>query len=94
MPELVWNGKEAAVKAAGAVPYRLLVEDRELSFGADAENMLIQGDNLVALKALLPYYKGQVRCVYAVPHLKWGGYLDIGLYDYKILLGLKDILLG
>ena len=43
MPELVWNGKEAAVKAAGAVPYRLLVEDRELSFGADAENMLIQG---------------------------------------------------
>ena len=73
MPELVWNGKEAAVKAAGAVPYRLLVEDRELSFGADAENMLIQGDNLAALKALLPYCKGQVRCVYAVPHLKWGG---------------------
>ena len=38
MPELVWNGKEAAVKAAGAVPYRLLVEDRELSFGVDAES--------------------------------------------------------
>ena len=60
MPELIWNGKEEAVKAAGRLPYRLLTEDRSLSYGADGDNMLIQGDNLSALKSLLPYYKGLV----------------------------------
>ena len=34
---------------------------------ADAANMLIQGDNLDALKALLPYYKGAVKCIYIDP---------------------------
>lgn len=72
MPELIWNGKAEAVKAAGEVPYRLLVEDSSLSYGADADNMLIQGDNLAALKALLPYYKGQVRCIYADPPYNTG----------------------
>ena len=66
MPELIWNGKEEAVKAAGRLPYRLLTEDRSLSYGADGDNMLIQGDNLSALKSLLPYYKGLVRCVFIV----------------------------
>ena len=65
MPELIWNGKEEAVKAAGKVPYRLLKEDRNLGYGDDSENMLIQGDNLAALKSLLPYYKGRVKCIYA-----------------------------
>ena len=65
MPELMWNGKEEAVKAAGKVPYRLLKEDRNLGYGDDSENMLIQGDNLAALKSLLPYYKGRVKCIYA-----------------------------
>ena len=66
MPELIWNGKEEAVKAAGKVPYRLLKEDRNFGYGDDSENMLIQGDNLAALKSLLPYYKGRVKCIYAV----------------------------
>lgn len=72
MPELIWNGKEVAVKAAGKVPYRLLKEDRNLGYGDDSESMLIQGDNLAALKSLLPYYKGRVKCIYADPPYNTG----------------------
>jgi hypothetical protein len=44
--------------------YRLLEPVAELSYGdADSENLLIQGDNLDALKALLPYYAGRVKCI-------------------------------
>ncbi len=47
------------MRAAEKVPYRLLEEAPELGYGdRDAGNMLIQGDNLEALKALLPYNTG------------------------------------
>lgn len=73
MPELLWEGKSDAVAAAKAVPYRLLEADDALSYGdANTENMIIQGDNLAALKALLPYYKGSVRCIYADPPYNTG----------------------
>lgn len=73
MPELLWEGKSDAVAAAKAVPYRLLEADDALSYGdSNTENMIIQGDNLAALKALLPYYKGSVRCVYADPPYNTG----------------------
>ena len=50
------------------MPYRLLEEAPALSAGEpDAGNMLIQGDNLEALKALLPFYAGQVKCIYIDP---------------------------
>jgi adenine-specific DNA-methyltransferase len=56
------------VRAADRVPYRLLEAQPELDGGdADASNMLIQGDNLDALKALLPYYAGRVRAAYLDP---------------------------
>ncbi|WP_207796610.1 site-specific DNA-methyltransferase [Sphingomonas oleivorans] len=56
------------VRAAAAVPYRLLEAMPDLDGGdGDAANMLIQGDNLDALKALLPYYKGAVKCIYIDP---------------------------
>lgn len=68
MPILNWLDREEDVKAAEGVPYRLLEADSKLSYGdADTENMLIQGDNLEALKALLPYYAGQVKCIYIDP---------------------------
>lgn len=55
-------GREQHVKAAEAVPYRLLEADEEFSAGdAKTPNMLIQGDNLEVLKALLPYYAGRVN---------------------------------
>ncbi len=50
------------------MPYRLLEEVPELSYGdKDSGNMLIHGDNLEALKALLPFYAGQVKCIYIDP---------------------------
>jgi len=55
MPILQWLDRDKHVKAAEAVPYRLLEADDAHSAGdSDSANMLIQGDNLEALKALLP----------------------------------------
>jgi adenine-specific DNA-methyltransferase len=68
MPVLTWLTREHDLKLAQNAPYRLLEEVPELSSGESAtENMLIQGDNLDALKALLPYYAGQVKCIYIDP---------------------------
>ena len=68
MPTLHWLTRDADIQAAARVPYRLLEEAPDLSAGdPDAGNMLIQGDNLEALKALLPFYAGQVKCVYIDP---------------------------
>jgi adenine-specific DNA-methyltransferase len=68
MPSLTWLTREDDLKRANAVPYRLLEADPALSHGDPAAgNMLIQGDNLDALKALLPYYKGRVKCIYIDP---------------------------
>jgi len=68
MPILTWLNDDEARKISGRIPYRLLEADPALSYGdTQAENMLIQGDNLEALKALLPYYAGQVKCFYIDP---------------------------
>lgn len=68
MPTLSWLTREKDVKSADSVAYRLLERDDALSFGDPASgNMLIQGDNLEALKSLLPYYRGQVKCIYIDP---------------------------
>lgn len=73
MPILDWVDKEKALKAADGAPYRLLEEVPKLSFGdADNENMLIQGDNLDALKALIPYYAGRVKCIFIDPPYNTG----------------------
>jgi len=68
MPTLTWAGKEHATKEANSVPYRLLERDESLCYGdATAGNVIVQGDNLAALKALMPYYRGRVRCIYIDP---------------------------
>lgn len=68
MPLLHWLHKEKHVVAAERSPYRLLSADEALSAGdPDTPNMLIEGDNLDALKALLPYYAGRVKCVFIDP---------------------------
>lgn len=73
MPILQWLTRKDDVEAASHVPYRVLEEVPELSYGSpDTENMLIQGDNLDALKALLPYYAGQVKCIYIDPPYNTG----------------------
>ena len=73
MPELTWTGKKAVVTHHRDVPYRLLKREAGLSVGdAETGNLLIQGDNLHALKALLPYYAGQVKCIYIDPPYNTG----------------------
>ena len=73
MPVLDWIGKPAVVKHHRDVPYRLLEPVRELSCGpADSGNLIVQGDNLHALKALLPRYAGQVKCIYIDPPYNTG----------------------
>ncbi|MDR3092595.1 MAG: hypothetical protein LBU33_01615, partial [Endomicrobium sp.] len=67
MPILEWLNKKEAVKIADKTPYKLLNINPELSYGQQNGNMIIKGDNLEALKALLPYYKGQVKCIYIDP---------------------------
>lgn len=68
MPTLRWLTRDGDIRAAGSVPYRLLEEVPDLSYGdRDSGNMLIQGDNLDALKALLPFYAGQAKCIYIDP---------------------------
>lgn len=73
MPTLDWIGKKAVVNHHRDVPFHLLEEVPELSFGdKDSGNLLVQGDNLTALKALLPYYAGKVKCIYIDPPYNTG----------------------
>jgi adenine-specific DNA-methyltransferase len=73
MPILQWLDREKTIKQASKVPYRLLEIDQEFSYGdEDTGNMLIQGDNLEALKALLPYFAGKVKCIYIDPPYNTG----------------------
>ena len=76
MPTLNWIGKEAVVKHHRNVPFRLLEPVPELScglaHGKDSGNLIVQGDNLHALKALLPRYAGQVKCIYIDPPYNTG----------------------
>lgn len=67
MPTLEWIGKEKVVNHHQEVPYRVL--ERQYSYDEagqhagdnGSENMIIHGDNLEALKALLPQYEGKVK---------------------------------
>ncbi len=76
MPTLNWIGKEAVVKHHKNVPFRLLEPVTDLSCGPaqgkDSGNLIVQGDNLHALKALLPRYAGQVKCIYIDPPYNTG----------------------
>jgi len=73
MPTLNWLTREQDLKAAANTEYRLLVEDENFSYSdPDSGNLIIQGDNLEALKALLPFYAGQVKCIYIDPPYNTG----------------------
>lgn len=71
MPILNWIGKDKVVNHHQDVPFRVL--DASYSYGAaESGNMIIHGDNLDALKALLPRYEGRVKCVYIDPPYNTG----------------------
>jgi len=66
MPRLTWVGDDEARTAACKVPYRLLKSIKTVGT-PNAENWLIQGDNLEALKALVPFFAGRVKCIFIDP---------------------------
>lgn len=78
MPTLEWIGKEKVVNHHLGVPYRVL--ERRYSYDESgqheddngSENMIIRGDNLEALKSLLPLYEGRVKCIYIDPPYNTG----------------------
>jgi adenine specific DNA methylase Mod len=74
MSTLDWIGKKAVLNHHNQVPFHLLRSNPALSVGetASQQNLLVQGDNLLALKALLPYYAGQVKCIYIDPPYNTG----------------------
>ena len=71
MPTLDWIGKEKVVNHHLDVPYKVL--EKQYTYNADeSENMIIHGDNLEALKSLLPQYEGRVKCIYIDPPYNTG----------------------
>jgi len=73
MPTLNWIGRKAVENHHKQVPFHLLKEAPELSVGDPGSgNLLVEGDNLLALKALLPYYSGQIKCIYIDPPYNTG----------------------
>ena len=73
MPTLNWIGKDAVVNHHQQVPFRLLKDVPDLACGDPGSgNLIVQGDNLEAIKALLPYYAGQVKCIYIDPPYNTG----------------------
>lgn len=65
MPTLDWTGKDKVINHHMDVPYRVL--DPQYEYGDADGNMIIHGDNLSALKSLLPQYEGKIRCIYIDP---------------------------
>ena len=61
MASLNWIGKEAVVNHDKEVPFKLLKKVKTASVGDDSQNLIIHGDNLEALKALMPYYYGKIK---------------------------------
>lgn len=74
MPKLVWVGKEKVVSHHQEVPFRVLEHKYNFtaSDGNSAGNKIIHGDNLEALKSLLPEYEGKIKCIYIDPPYNTG----------------------
>jgi adenine-specific DNA-methyltransferase len=63
MPTLNWLGKDKVINHHQDVPFR--VWERGYAFGTEGNgSKIIYGDNLAALKSLLPQYEGRVKCIY------------------------------
>ncbi|KAF0220198.1 MAG: DNA methylase N-4/N-6 domain-containing [Geobacteraceae bacterium] len=72
MPELYFKGKEFVYNHHLTVPYRPLEPVPERSIGEDSGNLIIHGDNLHALKAIMPHYAGKVDCIFIDPPYNTG----------------------
>ena len=74
MPKLTWVGKEKVINHHHEVPFRVL--EHQYNFSASDNNSqgnkIIHGDNLEALKSLLPEYEGKIKCIYIDPPYNTG----------------------
>ncbi|MBQ7630837.1 MAG: site-specific DNA-methyltransferase [Selenomonadaceae bacterium] len=70
MPILNWLGKDKVINYAAQVNFHVL--NHKYNFGGKSENKIIHGDNLLALKSLLPLYEGRVKCIYIDPPYNTG----------------------
>ncbi len=74
MPSLNFKGKPAVWNHHLSVPYHVLEKDKKNSLKGknEDENLIIEGDNLLALKSLLPKYQGKIKCIYIDPPYNTG----------------------
>ena len=74
MPSLEFKGKSSVWNHHLSVPYHTLDKDKKASLKGESEdeNLIIEGDNLLALKALLPKYQGKIKCIYIDPPYNTG----------------------
>jgi adenine-specific DNA-methyltransferase len=77
MPTLNWIGKDKVINHHQDVPYKVLEQQYTYSNGSEtntfvSENKIIHGDNLEALKSLLPQYEGKIKCIYIDPPYNTG----------------------
>ena len=75
MPTLDWIGKDKVVNHHMEVPYHVM--NHVYTYGSEvddgeSENMVIHGDNLLALKSLLPRFEGRIKCIYIDPPYNTG----------------------
>ena len=78
MPTLHWIGKEKVINHHMDVPFKVLEHSYGFDNGKQSDqetksgNKIIHGDNLEALKALLPEYEGKIKCIYIAPPYNTG----------------------
>jgi len=74
--QLVWNGKDKIINHHNEIPFKILKEYKDKELKKDdsnsTENIIVRGDNLEGLKALLPYYYRSVKCIYIDPPYNTG----------------------
>jgi adenine-specific DNA-methyltransferase len=72
MPSLDWIGKKKVINHHLDVPYRILQPTEHFNTETESQNKIIKGDNLAALKSLLPEYEGKIKCIYIDPPYNTG----------------------
>lgn len=92
MPTLNWIGKEKIVNHDKDVPFRLMRKNKKYSLGntlkqnkfatGQVSNLILEGDNLEALKALTPFYYGKIKCIYIDPPYNTGN--EKWVYNDKV----------
>jgi DNA modification methylase len=82
MPVLNWIGKDKVINHDQELPFRVLKPEKELSVGENSGNLLVEGDNLEALKALMPFYYNKVKCIYIDPPYNTGN--EKWIYNDKV----------